>query len=58
MLLKAAIMGVPVVGSRTSPTQLAVGLAERLNITVIGYIRSASMNVYTHAWRVIGAPNA
>jgi FdhD protein len=58
MLLKAAIMGVPVVGSRTSPTQLAVSIAERLNITVIGYIRSASMNVYTHPWRVLGAPAA
>jgi FdhD protein len=56
MLLKAAIMGVPIVGSRTSPTQLAVGLAERLNITVIGYIRSASMNVYTCPWRVLGSP--
>ncbi|MBA2240631.1 MAG: formate dehydrogenase accessory sulfurtransferase FdhD [Solirubrobacterales bacterium] len=55
MLLKAAIMGAPIVGSRTSPTQLAVSLAERLNITVIGYIRSASMNVYTHSWRVLGA---
>lgn len=55
MLLKAAIMGVPIVGSRTSPTQLAVTLAERLNITVIGYIRSASMNVYTVPWRVLGA---
>ena len=56
MLLKAAIMGVPVVGSRTSPTQLAIALAERLNITVVGYLRSASMNVYTHPWRVVGAP--
>ena len=58
MLLKAAIMGVPIVGSRTSPTQLAVTLAERLNITVIGYIRSASMNVYANSWRVLGAPTA
>jgi len=58
MLLKAAIMGVPIVGSRTSPTQLAVNIAERLNITVIGYVRSASMNVYTHPWRILGAPAA
>ena len=56
MLLKAAIMGVPVVASRTSPTQLAVTLAERLGLTVVGYLRSASMNVYTHPWRVTGAP--
>ena len=56
MLLKAAIMGVPIVASRTSPTQLAVTLGERLGITVIGYLRSASMNVYTHPGRVVGAP--
>jgi FdhD protein len=57
MLLKAALMRTPIVGSRTSPTQLAVTLAERLGLTVIGYIRSASMNVYTHPWRVVGAPS-
>jgi FdhD protein len=55
MLLKAAIMGVPLVGSRTSPTALAVTLAERLNITVLGYIRPDSVNVYTHPRRLVGA---
>jgi len=58
MLLKAALMRVPIVGSRTSPTQLAVTLAEHLGLTVIGYIRSASMNVYTRPDRVVGAPTA
>ena len=58
MLVKAALMGVPIVGSRTSPTQLAVTLAERLGLTVIGYIRSASMNVYTCPERVLGAAPA
>lgn len=59
MLLKSAIMGVPIVGSRTSPTELAVSLAERLNITVIGYIRpggASTMNVYTHPWRLTRGP--
>jgi FdhD protein len=51
MLFKAAIMGVPVVGSRTSPTQLALAVAERLNVTVCGYLRQGSMNVYTCPWR-------
>jgi FdhD protein len=55
MLIKAAIMGVPVVASRTSPTELALTLAERLNITAIGYVRPGSMNVYTHPWRVAEA---
>lgn len=52
MLLKASIMGVPIVGSRTSPTDLALTVAERLNITVCGYLRQSSMNVYTHPRRV------
>jgi FdhD protein len=52
MLFKAAIMGVPVVGSRTSPTNLALTVAERLNITVCGYLRQGSMNVYTHPERI------
>jgi FdhD protein len=46
MLLKAARMGVPVVASRTSPTEMAVGLAEQLGITVIGYVRPDSLNLY------------
>lgn len=55
MLFKAAIMGVPVVGSRTSPTSLALTVAERLGITVCGYIRQGSMNVYTHPHRILGS---
>ena len=46
MLLKAARMGVPVVASRTSPTEMAVRLAEQLNVTVGGYVRPDSLNVY------------
>jgi FdhD protein len=46
MLLKAARMGVPVVASRTSPTEMAVALAEQLNVTICGYVRPDSLNVY------------
>ena len=46
MLLKAARMGVPVVASRTSPTEMAVALAEQLGITVCGYVRPDGLNVY------------
>jgi len=46
MLLKAARMGVPVVASRTSPTEMAVALAEQLNITVCGYVRPDTLNLY------------
>jgi FdhD protein len=46
MLLKAARMGVPVVASRTSPTEMAVALAEQLGITVCGYVRADGLNLY------------
>ena len=46
MLLKAARMAVPVVASRTSPTEMAVALAEQLNITVCGYVRPDALNLY------------
>jgi FdhD protein len=46
MLLKAARMGVPIVASRTSPTEMAVALAEQLNVTVCGYVRPDTLNLY------------
>jgi FdhD protein len=46
MLLKAARMGVPIVASRTSPTEMAVALAEQLGISVCGYVRPDGLNLY------------
>jgi FdhD protein len=46
MLLKGARMGTPVVVSRTSPTEMAVSLAEQLGLTVVGYLRHDSFNLY------------
>ncbi|MGH7265579.1 MAG: formate dehydrogenase accessory sulfurtransferase FdhD [Candidatus Rokuibacteriota bacterium] len=46
MLLKGARMGVPLVVSRTSPTEMAVSLAEQLGITVVGYLQHDSFNLY------------
>jgi len=52
MLLKAARMGVPLVVSRTSPTSLSVALARTWGITLIGYVRQNSMNVYAGEHRL------
>src|SRR6266446_6758845 len=54
MLLKAARMGVPLVASRTSPTEMAVGLAEQLNVTVCGYVRGDSLNLYAGSALLLG----
>jgi FdhD protein len=53
MLHKAAHMGVPIVASRTSPTSLSVALANAWNITLAGYVRRDSLNVYTGQERII-----
>src|SRR5262245_13278273 len=55
MLLKAARMGVPLVASRTSPTEMAVGLAEQLNITICGYVRGESLNLYAGSGLLLDA---
>jgi len=46
MLLKGARMGTPVVVSRTSPTEMAISIAEQLGVTVVGYLRHDAFNVY------------
>ena len=46
-------MGTPFLISRTSPTTLSIEAAQRLGITVIGYVRRQSFNVYTHPERLL-----
>ncbi len=52
MLLKAAKMEVPIVVSRTSPTDLAVSLARDLGIALVGYARGKRLSVYSHPERL------
>jgi len=52
MVTKARHMGAPIVCSRTSPTSLSIGLAQEWNITLVGYLRRNSMNVYAHPERI------
>jgi FdhD protein len=53
ILLKAAKMGVPILVSRSAPTDLALNLAEDLGITVVGFARGEKFNIYTHRQRVL-----
>lgn len=56
MLLRAARMGTPVVASRTPPTDMAIGLAHELNITVCGYMRPDGLNLYAGTGARLDAP--
>jgi len=55
MVAKGIRMRIPILASISSPTSLAVELAEALNCTLLGYLRGKAMNVYTHGWRIIPA---
>lgn len=52
MLRKGARMGCPILASRNSPTSLAVAMAQAWNLTLVGYVRRASLRVYTHPERL------
>lgn len=48
MAAKAALMGVSVIASRTSPTDMALKLCDQAGICLIGYVRGGSFTVYSH----------
>jgi FdhD protein len=52
ILIKVAKMGIPIIVSRSAPTELAVKLADQLGITVVGFAREGRLSVYTHHKRV------
>ncbi len=47
MLSKAASLGVPLVASRNSPTELSVRLARAWGMTLCGYVRGRRMHIYS-----------
>ncbi|HSE14087.1 MAG TPA: formate dehydrogenase accessory sulfurtransferase FdhD [Candidatus Deferrimicrobium sp.] len=52
MAAKAGSLGISVIASRTSPTDLAVRICKELGITLVGYARGRRFNVYTHPSRI------
>jgi FdhD protein len=52
ILLKVARRNVPLIVSKSAPTNLGLRLAADLGVTLIGFVRGKRMNVYTHDWRI------
>jgi FdhD protein len=48
MAAKAAALGIPLIASRTSPTDMAIRICQEAGITLIGYLRGAKFKVYAH----------
>jgi FdhD protein len=55
MVQKAGVLGLEVLSGLSAPTSMAVDMAERLNITLIGFLRENSMSIYTHPERILSS---
>jgi FdhD protein len=55
LVQKAFIAGIPVLAAVSAPSSLAAEFAEEVGMTLVGFLRGRTMNVYTGAARLMGA---
>lgn len=55
MVAKAIRLGITLIASRTSPTEMAVRMAEEAGITLAGYVRRDSLEIFSHPERLESA---
>jgi FdhD protein len=52
MVAKAVMHQIPILASRTASTCLGLMIAEKFGLTLIGFVRGDTMNVYRHPRRI------
>jgi FdhD protein len=52
ILQKGLVAGVPIICAVSAPSSLAVALAQKFGITLIGFLRGDRFNIYTHRQRI------
>jgi FdhD protein len=54
---KAAMAGISVILSIGAPSSLAVELADKVNLTLVGFLKEKQHNIYTHPQRIMAPEN-
>jgi FdhD protein len=49
---KAVMFGAPILVAVSAPSSLAIELAERFGVALVGFVRGRRANVYAHGWRI------
>jgi FdhD protein len=52
LVQKAVMASIPVVAAVGAPSSLAVDIAERFNLTLVGFLRPEGMNSYVNSFRI------
>ena len=52
MARKCLTANIPIIVSRGATTTLAVEIAEKNGLTIVGFVRGVKMNIYTHRDRI------
>jgi FdhD protein len=52
LVQKAVMASIPIVAAVGAPSSLAVDIAERFNLTLVGFLSSQAMNCYINSYRI------